>query len=89
MPDTEEKRREFPPCDLHDVRIKELEKDQEGMKKTMFGEDGRGGINGAVFQIEKNTETYGSKLANFKNWFIGVNVLLFIAILINLLTKGG
>ena len=39
-----ERRRTNPPCDLHSERIENLSKELQGIKLTLFGPEGTGGI---------------------------------------------
>lgn len=88
--DTESRRRN-PPCDLHKQRLQELEKDYEGFKKTLYGEDGRGGVVHATTNMEHTVKSFDEQLVSFRKIFYAINLGLFtllVSIAIKIFTKG-
>lgn len=76
MEDEDKKeRRKDPPCDVHGYRLKELETGQYGMKTTMYGKDGTGGVNKAVML---NTES----VATLRKFLYAVNIPILISIIL-------
>ncbi|MCK5606776.1 hypothetical protein KAR91_33045 [Candidatus Pacearchaeota archaeon] len=73
-------RREDPPCDTHELRLDNLEKGETELKLTMYGPDGRGGVNQAI--NDSNTNTLGTKktVEGLKSMVYLFNIPVLVAI---------
>lgn len=81
MANGNEERRNNPPCDTHDLRINTLEIAQKEIKLTMYGEDGRGGVNQAINDVSTNTKTTNETVNGLKKMFYAFNIPVLIAVI--------
>ncbi len=83
MGNENEDRRQNPyPCDLHKLRIDNLEKESNGMRKALWGEDGRTGLNQALNDTNTTTKETNVSVGGLKKMVYLFNIPIVVAIVL-------
>ncbi len=75
-------RRKSPPCDTHELRIHNLETSKGKMELTLWGEDGRGGMNKAADETNANTLKTGERVDGLRKMVYLFNIPIVLAIVL-------
>ncbi len=76
----EEKRRPDPVVVVHGVKIEKLEKEQDGIKKALWGEDGNGGMSKKINDGRIYDSTQAESIAGLKKTMYLFNIPILLAV---------